>query len=263
MVNLAASQDLILFITIAGFLTAVVLIFAIATQMFYRVQKKPISPLYVNVHNTNAFELEVHRRLKKIFGSNRLFLNYMFGEGDSSCQIDHIAISNKAIFVLESKDYKGVIKGDTNELNWVQQLNYVKQTPSKYVSYSKYGRPYRRTYLKEMTDKHAFYNPVKQNAGHIATLKTKLDIANVPIVNIVVFSDRASLLIKRNNEEDMFVVKADRLMPIINRYLDTHEKVLDERGLNYLEGLLLCLNTNSDENQQRHVERLQTNHNHK
>ena len=68
-------------------------------------------------------------------------------------QIDHVVISHKGIFVLETKNYTGWIFGNENSQNWTQVI-------------------YKR--------KEKFYNPIWQNFGHIQALKEYLGEATPP-----------------------------------------------------------------------------------
>lgn len=77
-------------------------------------------------------------------------------------QIDHIAINQNGVFVIETKNYSGIIYGNDNQREWVQVFNY--------------GR-----------EKNRFYSPVKQNAGHVHSVR-KLIGDSIPIHSIVVFA---------------------------------------------------------------------------
>lgn len=78
-----------------------------------------------------------------------------------SSQIDHIFISTKGIFVIETKNYSGIIYGTDDQREWTQSLNYGK-TVNK------------------------FYSPVKQNFTHVYLIRTLLNMP-LPVFNIVVF----------------------------------------------------------------------------
>ncbi len=84
-----------------------------------------------------------------------------------SCQIDHIFINRHGIWVIETKNYAGMIYGDENRREWLQVLAYGKR-------------------------KNKFYNPIKQNATHIFHLRGQLGI-KYGFHNIVVFSNEANL----------------------------------------------------------------------
>jgi len=232
------------------------LISILVIMLHRKPQRTFISSLYANYQGTNEFELRIHEELRKNFGPNQVFLNYMFGRGDTSAQIDHIVLTKKAIFVIESKDYKGNIFADVHSQNWSQKLEYVKSTPSKYTSYSNYGTPYRRHYLKKYVDVHKLYNPVLQNEGHIKPIKYYLSDLNVPIVNMVVFSNRGKLVLNTFEAQDLFIIHETDLLYILKAYVDTRPNVLSEKELTHIENLLICLNTNTEENASEHINRL-------
>ena len=79
----------------------------------------------------------------------------------ASIQIDHIFISHKGIFVIETKDRRGRIYGSRNQNSWTQVLAYgdVKNT---------------------------FYNPIRQNETHCNYIGRLLDW-RFPIYNVVLF----------------------------------------------------------------------------
>ena len=215
-----------------------------------------ISSLYANYQGTNEFELHIHQELRKTFKHNEVFLNYMFGKGDKTTQIDHIVVTRKAIFVIESKDYKGNVFADVHSQNWSQKLEYVKSAPSQYTSYSKYGTPYRRHYLKKHVDVLKLYNPVLQNEGHITAIKYHLSNINIPIVNMIIFSNRGNLVLKPYDNRDLFIIHETDLQYILKAYMDTRPNVISEKDLAYIESILICLNTNSEENAIDHINRL-------
>ena len=68
----------------------------------------------------------------------------LLSEGKSH-QIDHLIIRKTGIFVIETKNYSGLIYGDDKRKDWTQVLNYGKT-------------------------KNKFYNPILQNKSHIYAL---------------------------------------------------------------------------------------------
>jgi hypothetical protein len=78
-------------------------------------------------------------RKKKIL--NNVILEVEYG---NTTQIDHILINEYGVFVIETKNYKGVVYGTE-------------------------GKNYWRQYLKNKS--FTFYNPIKQNENHIKHLK--------------------------------------------------------------------------------------------
>ena len=89
-----------------------------------------------------------------------------------SSQIDHIVINPSGVFVIETKNYSGEIYGSENQYEWTQCLSYG-------------------------TVKNKLYNPIKQNATHIYSIKNI--IGNLPIHSLVVFVKNNTYHISANN----------------------------------------------------------------
>mgnify|MGYP003292999584 CR=1 FL=1 len=84
-------------------------------------------------------------------------------------QIDLIVATPQGLITIEVKDYSGWIFGNENQKYWTQLLNYGKE-------------------------KYRFYNPIKQNEGHIKALQEQsLQFANLPIFNVVLFAGNCTL----------------------------------------------------------------------
>lgn len=92
--------------------------------------------------------------------------NLMLENKGNTAQIDHLVISNYGIFIIESKNYFGWITG-SDYGDWFQTIYKFKQK---------------------------IINPVKQNYGHMKTIKNLLfDYPNLPYYPIVVFTRRSVL----------------------------------------------------------------------
>ena len=89
-----------------------------------------------------------------------------------TCQIDHVVINARGVFVIETKNYSGRIYGSEKSREWTQVLAYGKE-------------------------KHKFYNPLKQNATHVYNVK-KI-IGNLPVYSLVVFTQNNTQYIRANN----------------------------------------------------------------
>jgi hypothetical protein len=105
------------------------------------------------------------RRVRRIIGKtvpNKQYVlnNYMLSYEGKTSQIDHIYISERGVFVIETKNYSGRIYGRDKQPEWTQALAYGKI-------------------------KNKLYNPVKQNATH-AYRVSKL-LGGVTAHSIVVF----------------------------------------------------------------------------
>ena len=78
-------------------------------------------------------------------------------------QVDVVVTTKAGIIVFEVKDYSGWIFGNEHQRYWTQLLAYGKE-------------------------KHRFYNPVMQNAGHIQAIRKCLPHnPGIPIYSVIVF----------------------------------------------------------------------------
>ncbi len=94
-------------------------------------------------------------------------LYYIFDDvtlsyNNGTSQIDHIVVSPFGIFVLETKNMKGVIDGNQYKKTWIQFL---------------------------FKSKKSFLNPIHQNETHIRALKRLLKLEYEFFYNLVVFVD--------------------------------------------------------------------------
>ncbi|MBO7373296.1 MAG: NERD domain-containing protein [Oscillospiraceae bacterium] len=84
----------------------------------------------------------------------------------ATSQIDHIVVSPYGVFVIETKNYSGWIFGSENSQKWKETFP---------------------------TESHQFYNPIKQNWGHIYALSEYLNLDKRAFKPVIVFSNEASL----------------------------------------------------------------------
>lgn len=125
----------------------------------------------------------------KILNDIKVYSDTRFSE------IDHLVVSEKGIFCIETKNHRGKIFS-TNNSKWIQ------------IKQSKKGKSY----------KNEFYNPVRQVMGHVYCIKKALEqegIENIFIQPIVVFSSED---IQLNVESKIPVITQNELYDYINRY---------------------------------------------
>ena len=96
-------------------------------------------------------------------------------------QIDLVVATKQGIIVFEDKYYSGWIFGNGKQNNWTQILAY--------------GR-----------DKFRFYNPIKQNSGHILHLQRLLG-ENVPYYSVIVFNGDCELKNITDVPHNTFVIR--------------------------------------------------------
>lgn len=103
----------------------------------------------------NNGEKQVASQLISLPSNNfKLFNNVLLKTKTGTTQIDHLLVTTRGIFVIETKAHKGKIYGDAQSKYWTQCL---------------FGK-------NRVVNKYTFYSPYKQNQGHlrnvILSLKT-------------------------------------------------------------------------------------------
>lgn len=104
-------------------------------------------------------------------------------------QIDHIIVSRYGIFVIETKNYKGWIFGTEHQEKWTQVL---------------FGGK-----------KFQFYNPIRQNYGHIKTLIELLQLDESCFHSIISFAPYSKL--KNKDQLPDFVMNSRLISYIKNK----------------------------------------------
>lgn len=106
----------------------------------------------------------VNRTLAKIVDKNSeasfRFNDVLLATQDGTTQIDHVLLTRKGLFVIETKNMKGWIFGSAHQKSWTQQI-------------------YRH--------KSSFQNPLRQNYKHTQTLQDLLGLDSSVVHSIVVF----------------------------------------------------------------------------
>ncbi|MBR0393012.1 MAG: NERD domain-containing protein [Oscillospiraceae bacterium] len=140
---------------------------------------------------------------------------------DYTTQIDHIVVAPTGIFVIETKNYSGWIFGDDKSKQWKQTF---KKTQGNY-----------------------FYNPVKQNWGHIFALAERLRLDPDVFRPIVVFSDNCDLHVESKTP----VIYMSQLRELIMSY---KKVVLQQHETYLIAGWLNKLNLSDDDIDKEHVQ---------
>lgn len=133
-------------------------------------------------------EFEVSAILATLSGIDYIVINNItlpskFG----TTQIDHIVVSIYGIFVIETKNYTGLIYGGENAETWTKNM---------------WG------------NKYEYRNPHKQNYGHVKTLQQLLNLPMGNFIPIVVFSNSANISV----QTDKTVITLFHLRGAITRH---------------------------------------------
>ena len=138
-----------------------------------------------------------------------------------STQLDHVVVSPYGIYIIETKNHKGMIFGDPNGKVWTQVLN---------------GRGH-----------FTFYNPIWQNQGHIENLSRATGIPMKYMIGIVVFTSPEANLVNARpwcvNPEEAFE------MLMSNRNV-----ILSEKGIMNAIDRIDRMNIRGYKTTQQHVE---------
>ena len=133
-------------------------------------------------------EFWVKLELKKLSKKEYIVLNdIMLADKNGTHQIDHLVISKYGIFVIEMKNYYGLITGDEYKSSCTQHLG---------------------------KKKYFFKNPIHQNYGHTKTLEKNLNLDSNIFIPIVCFSNQAKMRV--NNKS--IVVQLDYLLKTIKSF---------------------------------------------
>jgi hypothetical protein len=100
-------------------------------------------------------------------------------------------------------------------------------------------------------EKEFFYNPVKQNEGHIKAIQRILG-NNYPYYSIIVFSERCELKDVPENSSDRIILKRNSLSTVIRRKINSSQRVVSPEQIDALYNRLSSFNNNSVYIQQKH-----------
>ncbi len=167
-------------------------------------------------------EFWVKQELKKLPKDKYMVINdVMLKNNDNTHQIDHLIISQFGIFVIEMKNYYGLILGNDHKDKWIQYLG-------KKKSY--------------------FLNPIYQNYGHVKALEELLNLDNNVFIPIVCFSNQAKLKIETKNN----VVPLDYLISNIKSY----KNIILEFDIETIYNKVINLNITERSERKKHVKNI-------
>ena len=107
--------------------------------------------------------------------------------GKTSSQIDHIVVSQYGIFVIETKNYAGIVLGQEDDYRWTQVIG---------------------------ENRRWFYSPLKQNERHMQVIERCIKRTFDEFVPVVVFSRNCDLKVNTKSP----VLYADTMLDYIRSY---------------------------------------------
>lgn len=178
-----------------------------AKNIIYRLFSKVFNSSWKGKYGEKLTVKELKRL--QMSGKNGKILRNIYiprNNGETS-EIDVIFITQKGIFVFESKNVSGWIFGNENDINWTQ-------TFSRRIKYS-------------------IENPIRQNNTHMKWMR-KLIGDDVPLFSIIVFSERCELKKVTVTSEDVKVIKRNRLCATVCDIWNKSLNVVSERKIENL-----------------------------
>ena len=171
-------------------------------------------------------------RLVKLFGRKGKILRniYLPKDDGTTSEVDVIYITQKGIFIFESKNYSGWIFGDEKSQNWTAML------PNR--------------------QKNQFYNPIMQNNTHLKWMRKYIG-DDIPLFSIIVFSERCELKKVNVLSDTVKVIKRDELYAVVTDIWESHEDVLSEQKIADVYEQLKILTKVSKEVKERHIEHIE------
>ncbi len=145
------------------------------------------------------------RKLKviQLFGRKGKVLRniYLPKDNGETSEVDVVFITQKGIFVIESKNYSGWIFGDEKSRNWTAML------PNR--------------------QKNQFYNPIMQNRTHLKWMRNCVG-EDVPLFSLIVFSERCELKKITVDSADVKVIKRDQTYAAVKKIWDSNPDAISE-----------------------------------
>jgi hypothetical protein len=169
----------------------------------------------------NIGELTLSSVMSSLPSCYHIIDNVLLQTKKGSTQIDHIIVSPFGIFVVETKNHKGMIFGDCMGRVWTQVLN---------------GKGHFK-----------FYSPVLQNEGHIRNLSKQIRVPENYMSGVIVFTNTEANL---QNVNCPFCFTIDQLYDYIVSF---DRPIFSERNVIDLIKRIDSVNTDSYMNRQKHI----------
>ena len=164
-------------------------------------------------------EFWVKLELEKLPKDKYIILNdIMIKDEHGTHQIDYLVLSHFGIFVIEMKNYYGLIKGKEFDNKWCQLLGKTKNY---------------------------FVNPLHQNYGHIKSLSNLLKLDDKYFISIICFSNQAKIDVKSNST----VTQVDYLKNDILKY----KELLVDKDIKELLNIIITNNIEDKSLRKQHV----------
>lgn len=168
--------------------------------------------------------------LKQTAGYKKFVFNAYLPTDTGTTEIDLIMIHGTGIYVIESKNLDGLIKGHSGDIKWTQ-----------------YFRGHKR---------YSFYNPIRQNDRHIEELKKHLPVLNEEAYKSIIVFNPLSNIKEIANETNAKAVKRNELIVAIEMILSREPNRFKEEHIDRIQDILLQFTYKSDDEKSDHIQNI-------
>lgn len=167
---------------------------------------------------------------KKIGEKGKILRNvYLPKYNGETSEVDVAYITQKGIFVFESKNYSGWIFGNERNEYWTVTLP---------------------------NEKNQFYNPVMQNRTHLKWMKEFVG-EDIPLFSIIVFSERCELKKVTTYSDDVKVIKEGSIFETIRDFWSESPDMVSEERIEELYARLKERTEVDKATKEAHVENIE------
>jgi len=195
--------------------------------LFAIVAKLAIAYLESSKGKGKVGEFVVGRLLMQLGPGHEVFNDLTFVIDGETTQIDHVVLSTRGVFVIETKNYQGKIFGKVQEAQWTQRL--------------------RRQSFR-------FQNPLRQNFRHRKFLAERCGVKEEAIMPLVVFTGNADF--PKGMPEGVYYPRA-----MVKTIRERQDAKLNNAQVHTIRRTLEELGTTTREKTALHLESLKERHN--
>ncbi len=171
--------------------------------------------------------------LRKMNGE--ILTNLYIPKNNTTTEIDLVFINKTGMYVIESKNYSGKIYGSKENKYWMQILDNNKRN--------------------------RFYSPIIQNKTHIKYLNKVLpDLSKEDFYSIIVFSERCKLRNMDIQEENLKVIKRDKLKYTMNKILKSKNEIYTDSEVESIYNKLENYSNVDEVVKENHIKNINSNY---
>lgn len=176
-------------------------------------------------------EYLIYKDLEKIKGIHKILVNvYLQKDNGETTEADIIYLHESGVYVFESKNFSGTIKGNEKDKEWKQ------------------------IFKTRIVD---FYNPILQNETHIKAVGESLRFDKKYIKSFIVFGNECKLKNSKVSSKNTYVIKRKKLIASMKKCMKNSTIKLDEDKIKNMYNELLKYARVNDSVKRSHIENIQ------